>query len=261
MDWLDGFSGFLHTDAQNIFDDLDNKKNEENNSKINLVYCNAHSRKKFEQIAQGAKGDGLAKQALRFYRKIYKIERELKDQLDPKPYRGCKGFKGLKEFTSLSTEEFYQLRYKTRLEQSKPVMEEFKAWLDQHYPTVLPKSPLGKAFAYAIKHWPGLSRFFEDGRLEVDNNLTEQQIKPVVIARKNFLFCKSIVGVKAVCNHMSLIRTAIVHDLDPYSYILEILEKIPNRQKLEHYEALLTWRVKLNKHTKKTKYKKYSAKN
>ena len=49
--------------------------------------------------------------------------------------------------------------------------------------------------------------FFEDGRLETDNNLTEQEIKPFVIARKNFIFCSSVEGAKALCMHFSLIRT------------------------------------------------------
>ena len=62
-------------------------------------------------------------------------------------------------------------------------MDKFKSWLDELYPTVLPKSPLGNAMNYCIKLWPGLTRFLEDGRLEIDNNLTEQEIKPFVIAK------------------------------------------------------------------------------
>jgi len=69
----------------------------------------------------------------------------------------------------------------------------------------------------------------------------------VHIVRKNFLFCKSINGVKAVCNHMSLIRIAIEHGFDPYQYYVEILKKIPNCQKLEDYEKLLPWHIELEK--------------
>ncbi len=86
--------------------------------------------------------------------------------------------------------------------------------------TILPQSPLGKAFAYAIRHWHGLKRFSDDGRLEFDNNLTEQQIKPVVMARKNFLFAYSVDGAKALCIHLSLIQTALAHGFDPYAYYI-----------------------------------------
>lgn len=241
--WFDGFFGFLHTDAQNIFDDLENS-NEHSNFKINLVYCNAHARRKFEKIAKATKTDGLAKIAMRVYKKLYKIERALKNT---------------KEQQKLSPEEFYQLRHKTRQEKSKPIMEEFKIWLDKNHPETLPESPLGKAFFYALKHWGGLIRFLEDGKLEADNNHTEQQIKPVVIARKNFLFCKSIAGVKAVCNHMSLIRTAIEHGFDPYRYYVEICKKIPNCQTLEDYEKLLPWNIELEKVRKAKKSRQNTA--
>jgi len=239
VNWFDGFFGennanksYIHVDAQNIFDELGNKPN------INLVYCNAHARRKFEPIAKGAKSDGLAKTAMRIYRKLYKIEREIKDD---------------KKQQKLTLEKFYQLRHKTRQEKSKQIMEEFKIWLDKNHPETLPKSPLGKAFYYALKHWSGLTKFLEDGRLEFDNNLTEQQIKPVVIARKNFLFCKSVAGVKAICSHMSLIRTAKEHGFDPYRYYVEILKKISNCQKLEDYEKLLPWNIELEKVRKTSK--------
>lgn len=80
-----------------------------------------------------------------------------------------------------------------------------KQWLDQHAPLVLPKSPLAKAFNYCINHWQGLTHFLTDGRLEIDNNGTEREIKPLVIARKNFMFAQSTAGAKALCTHFSLV--------------------------------------------------------
>ena len=107
----------------------------------------------------------------------------------------------------------------------------------------MPKSPLGKAFAYSIKHWNGLTRYLEDGRLEIDNNGTEREIKPGVITRKNFLFAKSVAGARALCIHMSLIRTAILHGFDPYKYYVAFLEQIPHCKTVEDYEALLAWNI------------------
>lgn len=95
------------------------------------------------------------------------------------------------------------------------MIESLKTWLDQHYPLTLPKSSLGKAMAYCLRYWDGLCTFLNDGRIEINNNLTEQEIKPLVMARKNFLFANTIAGAKALCVHFSLIRTAKKHGLDP----------------------------------------------
>lgn len=214
-EWFAGFTGYLHVDGDNFFDDI--------GEVTKLVHCHAHARRKFEPIAKATKGSGLAKTAMEFYRQLYKIEREAKD----------------KKFTPVQ-------RYALRQEKSKPILDKFKDWLDELYPTVLPQSPLGNAMNYCINLWPGLCRFLEDGRLEIDNNLTEQQIKPLVIARKNFLFCDSIDGAKALCLHLSLIRTAKAHGFDPYHYYVQLLKSIPHCQSLEDYEKLLPWNMKLN---------------
>lgn len=206
----------MHCDADPFFDALFTR---EETIECN---CNAHARKKFEAIAKLAKGNGLAKQALKRYRELYVIERYAKDQ----------------HFTS-------DQRHQLRQEKSKPLMEAFKTWLDEHYPLLLPKSPLGKAIAYCLNHWQGLCEFLNDGRLEIDNNLTEQEIKPLVIARKNFLFCNSVAGANALCIHFSLIRTAKKHGLDPYRYYVQLLKAIPYCQTVEDYEALLPWNINI----------------
>lgn len=213
--WFEGFTGYLHVDGDNFFDLV--------GEVANLVNCNAHARRKFEPITQNTKGKGVAKEAMRFYKELYKVEREAKNN-------------------SLSPEQ----RYALRQEKSKPLLEKFKAWLEDIYPTVLPQSPLGKAINYCIKLWSGLTRFLEDGRLEIDNNLTEQAIKPLVIARKNFLFCASVDGAKALCMHMSLIRTAKAYGLDPYHYYVKLLKGIPHCKTVEDYEQLLPWNIQLD---------------
>ncbi len=210
--WFESFNGYLHVDGDNFFELV--------GEIAYLVNCNAHARRKFEPIAQSTKGKGLAKEALQFYREVYKIERKAKKN-------------------NLTSEERYQLRQK----ESKPIMDEFKQWLDQVYPTVLPQSPLGNAINYCIKLWPGLTKFLEDGRLEIDNNLTEQEIKPFVIARKNFLFSATPKGANALCLHMSLIRTAKTHSIDPYHYYVKLLKSIPHCKKVEDYEKLLPWNI------------------
>jgi transposase len=215
-DWFLGFSGYLHVDGDNFFDLV-------GSANASIVNCNAHARRKFEPIAKANKGKGVAKEAMRFFKALYKIEREAKDnQLTP------------------------EKRHQLRQEKSKSLMEEFNAWVDKIYPTVLPQSSLGKALYYCIKHRDGLMRFLEDGRLEIDNNLTEQEIKPLVIARKNFLFCASVQGAEALCLHFGLIRTAKLHGLDPYHYYVMLLKNIPYCKTIEDYEKLLPWNIGLD---------------
>jgi len=123
-------------------------------------------------------------------------------------------------------------------------MEQFYVWLEKIKPTVLPQSSLGKAVNYCINFRAGLERFLMDGRLEIDNNLTEQEIKPFVIARKNFLFCSSVDGAEALCMHFGFIRTAKLHGLDPYHYYVLLLKNIPLCNSVEDYEKLLPWNIK-----------------
>lgn len=214
-EWFAGFSGYLHVDGDNFFELV--------GETAELSNCNAHARRKFEPITKATKGKGLAKEAMRFYSELYKVEREAKKN-------------------SLKPDE----RYALRQEKSKPVMDEFKLWLDKLYPTVLPQSPLGKAMNYCIKLWTGLTRFLEDGRLEIDNNLTEQEIKPFVMARKNFLFSASVDGADALCMHMGFIRTAKLHGLDPYHYYVKLLKSLPHCRSVEDYEKLLPWNSELD---------------
>lgn len=216
-DWYAGFRGTLHCDADPFFELLFESND------VDPSYCHSHARRKFEPIAKATK-TGLAHQAMRYFNRLFAIERQAtKDELSPSQ----------------------RLAY--RQQHSKPIMDNLKAWLDRYYPSVLPKSPLGKAMEYCLKYWLGLCAFLGDGRLRLDNNLTEQQIKQFVVARKNFLFCTSVKGAQALALHFSLLATAQVHQLDPYRYYVAILKAIPHCTTVEDYEALLPWNIDLPK--------------
>lgn len=215
--WFAGFQGIIHSDADPFFNLLSSQAD------VDLSYCNAHARRKFEPIAKAVKSDGIAHHAMRIYRQLYKIERDAKNR-------------------NLTPVQRHQLRQ----DKAKPILDDFKAWLKKIDPTLLPKSPLGKAVAYALNHWDGLIRYLSDGRLEIDNNLTEQEIKMFVIIRKNFLFCTSVAGAEALCAHFSLLRTAIANGLEPYRYIKAVLDALPFCQTVEDYEALLPWNIYLH---------------
>ena len=215
--WFAGFKGKVHCDADPFFELLFKSDD------VIPSYCNAHARRYFETIANTTT-QGLSHEAMRQYNRLFRIEKLAKDK-------------------HLNADQ----RWVLRQAKSRPIMAELKNWLDNYYPTVLPKSPLGKAFAYALKYWTGLSEFLNDGRLEIHNNHTEQEIKPFVQARKNFLFCTSVKGAHALALHFSLIRSAKLHNLDSYRYYVEILKAIPHCHTVEDYEVLLPWNIQLAK--------------
>lgn len=211
-----GYRGVIHVDGSTVFDKMAESPD------ITLSYCHAHARRKFEQIAKSApKKEGLAKAALRFYHSLYQVEREAKA-------------------ANLTPEK----RYTLRQEKSVPLLAQWKMWLDEHADKTLPKSPIGQAIAYSRTHWEGLQVYLTDGRLEIDNNGTEREIKTFVIARKNFLFSCTPEGADALGIHFSLILTAKNHELDPMAYYTRILKEIPLCQTLQDFEALLPWNLK-----------------
>lgn len=215
LDWFEGFKGYIELDADPFFEALLGQDG------IYAVNCNSHARRKFEPIAKATKNKGIAKEAMRYYKQLYLIERQAKTE-------------------HLSVQQ----RHELRLAKSKPLLEELHRWLQDAKLKVLPQSSLGNAVQYCLNHWEGLIRYLEDGRLEFDNNGTERKIKPFVIARKNFLFAATQNGADALCMHFSIIQTAKQHDQEPYRYYVHILKEIPRCQTVEDYEKLLPWNLK-----------------
>jgi transposase len=222
-DWFAEYAGYLQVDGQNIFTQF------EACEKKALVFCHSHARRKFEPIAKAAKRPGLASQVMAYYRALYKIEREAK----------------VAELTAAE-------RHALRQEKSKPLIDEMFTWMRAVAPTTLPKSPLGLAFQYVLTREKGLRRFLDDGRLEIDTNLIEQQNKNLALARNNFMFSCSVAGARALCVHMSLIFTALAQCLDPYYYYVYIMKRVPLCRTVEDYDALLPWRCKAQVKTDST---------
>jgi transposase len=212
---LEGFSGFLHCDGFSGYDAYA----VDHNSK--LVGCWMHCRRNFFEVARSTKAKGLADLAVKKIGVLYGVEEEMRD----------KGFSFLQ-------------RYQHRQQYSKPLLEEFKAFLNEHIEKILPKSPLGKAFSYAINQWPKLICYLEDGRLEIDNGLSERKIKPFVIGRKNWLFCNSIAGARAAEILFSIIETCALHKVEPYAYLRFVLTRIPYAKTVEEFEQLMPFNIK-----------------
>jgi transposase len=212
--WFADYKGYLHVDGQNIFDVFEKQEF------IQLLFCHSHARRKFAPIDRAGQKAGLATEAMRFYQKLYTIEREAKNK-------------------QLSATERYQLRQL----KSKPLIDDFEQWITDKMPLTLPQSPLGKAMQYVHKRFAGLCRFLDDGRLELDTNSLEQKNKDLGLARNNFLFAQSVEGAEALCIHMSLIFTSLMHGHDPYHYYVHIMQQLPHCATVDDIEKLLPWNV------------------
>jgi len=193
--FLKDFKGTLQTDGYSAYDKLGNK--------IKFLACFAHARRKFE-IA--LKNDPVrAKRALMLIQELYEIEREAGE-------------------AELSFDEIKTLRQ----EKSVPVLKKFEKFLIEEKPRVLPKSAIGKAFSYTLHLWPRLKGYVEDGRYKLDNNLIENSLRGVALGRKNYLFAGSHEGAKNAAIVYSLVTTCKINDIEPFQWLKETLETIPD---------------------------------
>lgn len=221
---LADFSGYLHTDGYAGYNAVVDA------NAISQLYCFAHARRYF---VEGLKGLGLnpkklpanppdkARRLLRgleLIRTLYVIERRIRD----KPP---------------------DVRYAIRQQESVPALERLREWVDNTLPRVPPGTALGKALGYLDRHWEGLVRFLEDGRLEIDNNRAENAIRPFVVGRRNWLFSDTPGGATASANLYSLVETAKANSLDPYAYLRHVFTALPRATTVDDVEALLAWNL------------------
>lgn len=207
---LDDYQGIIVSDDFEVY-----TKFTRNNELIHAL-CNSHARRKFVTAYEMAEKAGEAGQCLDWYGQLYKIE------------------KGLHK-ADLSPEEIKEHRQ----EHSKPIMDEMKTWLDERSLSVLPGSPLGKAIGYSLSNWKKLTLFLENGLIPIDNNMTENAIRPFVVGRKNFLFSAVDRGAKASAGLYTLIETAKANGLEPYWYLRLLFARYPNVDSPEEMEKLL----------------------
>ena len=208
---LAGFTGYLQADGYDGY----NAAVAEND--LIHVGCMAHARRKFSDAvkAQGKnKKRGKAHRGLNLIGKLYRVEKKAR-KLDPEKRQA------------------YRDRY------ARPILDEMRSWLDHVLPRVPPTSTTGKALHYLHNEWPRLIRYLDDGRLEIDNNLAENAIRPFVIGRKNWLFANSVRGVKASANLYSLIETVKANGLEPYAYLRYLFAELPKAETVDGIEALL----------------------
>lgn len=168
---------------------------------VTEVGCMAHARRKFHELWT-THGSQLGEQALKFFVQLYDVERDLSDS---------------------PAERRKQLRQ----QRSRPVADALHQWLVQQRQKVPDGSATAKAIDYSRNRWTALTRYIDDGELPVDNNWVENQIRPIAIGRNNWLFAGSLRAGKRAAAIMSLVHSARLNGHEPYSYLREVLDRLP----------------------------------
>lgn len=196
-DLLKNFRGYLQIDGYAGYDEVIAQPN------VMAVGCFAHARRYFDQ-AQDSDRERAA-WMLSKIQALYLIERQARE-------------------AALSFDQ----RYALRQQQAQPILREIKTWLDQQCTQVLPKSAIGKAIGYMLGQWSKLEKYISDGRLEIDNNLVENAIRPVALGRKNYLFAGSHHGAQRAAIIYTLVATAKRHGVEPLAYLKDVLTRLPD---------------------------------
>lgn len=198
--FLKNFHGYLHADAFSGYDGLYLPKAESGVASIVEVACNAHARRKFHEARTS---DAVRSHwALACYGQLYELERRAK---------------GLDE----------SARQRMRQELALPILTRFKNWLDAEREAVLPKSPMAEAIGYALNNWSALIRYTEAGFLSIDNNIAEREMKRIAIGRKNWLHFGSDKGGKTAAVLYSFTSTCRRLNVEPWSYLQDVLSRLP----------------------------------
>jgi hypothetical protein len=128
-----------------------------------------------------------------------------------------------------------------RQERSKPLVVALAAWLELQLSRVSGKAPIADAIRYALHHWDGLTRFLDDGRIELDTNIVERSIRPIVLNRKNALFAGHDEGAQNWACIASLIETCKLTGVDPQAYFTDVLTKLVDLWPASRIDELMPW--------------------
>jgi transposase len=191
---LAGFKGILQVDGYAGYAKLAER------GAVELAFCWAHMRRNFYELATPGPAP-IASEALKRIAELYAIE---------------------KDISGRSAEERRLIGH----QKSLPLAETFKRWLRAKLGLISQKGKLADAIRYALSRWQGLTRFIDDGRVELDNNAVERSIRPIALNRKNALFAGSDGGAEHWAIIASLIETCKLNDVDPLAYMTDVLTRL-----------------------------------
>jgi transposase len=210
--FLAGRTGYVQADAALVFDRLFNGQV----AHAIEVGCWSHARRKLVALRDS---DCRVAYPLKLIARLYRIE-HLADARDLAP----------------------DDRAALRQARAAPVLAKIGGWAELTRTTEPPRTELAKAAAYLANHWGALCRFLEDGRLDLDTNLIERQIRDLALGRKNYLFAGSHDAARRAANLYSLTRTCAQHGVPPLPYFTDVLRKLANGWTITRVEELLPHR-------------------
>lgn len=211
------FTGWLHADGYGGFGKLyEIDGGAEGPPRICEVACWAHARRGFFDV-HVSNGSPIAKDALDKIGALFDIERTIAG-------------------------EPAEVRQNVRQRAAKPRLDELATWLDAQLGTIPQKSDLAIAIRYARTRWTALTRYVDDGRLEISNNAAENAIRPLALGRKNWLFAGSDSGGDRAAIFYTLIRTAHLNGHDPEAYLRDVLTRI-GAHPVNRLDELLPWNL------------------
>lgn len=204
---LTDFSGILQTDGYGVYESLYG-----NHPRIMLFYCMAHARRKFVDALK----DDKKKATEVLMQQLYKIEEDMRQQ-------------GIT----------WEQRTKRRKQEAVPLLDEIKDLLDQCIAgRELTSSPLDQAIAYTLPKWKGLCAYVYHGQVEIDNNLTENAIRPLAVGRKNFLFAGSHDAASMTAAMYSFMATCKKNRINELEWLTDVLQRIQSHKHKELYQLL-----------------------
>lgn len=200
--FLAGYKGLLMTDGYAAWRTLEGPTH---------FGCLAHARRAFVDAFKGMKKPGgRAAHALEYFKTLYQVETLAKGDLP-------------------ESETRVDYTFRLRQQHSVPLLESFRKWLDELAPQTLPESLLGKAISYTRNQWTYLSRYVNDGRAPIDNNVIERDIRPFCTGRSSWMFSDTVAGAKASAMIYSLMLTCRACNVEPYAYLVRVLSELPQR--------------------------------
>jgi len=203
------YEGVLQCDGYSAYQALAKRFTE-----IMLAGCLAHIRRKFKEAME--QSPEVVQPMLAIMQRLYRIEKWLREG-------------------AVATND---CRLLVRRTHSRPLVDELKRMIDAERKAHLPKSKLGEAITYALGQWGEFARYLDDGRIEIDNNLCENAVRPTKLGEKNHLFFGSAEAGRANALLYTLVGNCRVHDIDPEVYLAEAMRRITEDPSDEEAAAL-----------------------
>ncbi len=206
---LAGFTGVVQVDGYAGYRALAQKNS------VSLAFCWSHVRRRFYELAAAGPAP-IASEALARIGALYAIESDIRGQ-NPDDRRAA------------------------RQEKSRPILDALEPWLREKLALISQKTKLAEAIRYALSRWDGLTRFVDDGRIEINSNIVERAIRPIALNRKNALFAGSDGGAENWAIVASLIETCKINGVDPQAYMADVLTKIVDGHLASKLDDLMPW--------------------